>query len=72
MTIFHPLVGSNINEEDICLVDSETTHSILKNKKYFSNLKIIEANITTTSGNVNLIESFGKANILFEEQNLLL
>ena len=64
MDLSLPFVGLNINGEDICLVDSATTHIILKNKKYFTNLKIIEATITTISGNIKIIEGSGRASIL--------
>ena len=30
-----PLVNNGINNEEICLVDSATTHTILKDKKIF-------------------------------------
>ncbi|WRX33960.1 Reverse transcriptase [Theobroma cacao] len=38
------LVKSKINDEDICLIDSATTHTIFKDKKYFSRLIMEEAN----------------------------
>ena len=49
---------------DICLADCATTHSILQQKKYFSQLTLAPSNVTTISGPVNLIEGFGRATII--------
>ena len=62
MDISHILAYSNVNDEDLCLADSSTTHTILESKKYFSTLIMLEANVITISGSTNLNESFGKAN----------
>jgi len=51
-----PLINNDINNEDICLADSATTHTILKDKKYFSYLVLQEANVSTISGSTKLIE----------------
>ncbi|KAJ9539329.1 hypothetical protein OSB04_032062 [Centaurea solstitialis] len=53
-----------INDEDICLVDSGSTHTVLKKKGYFSHLTPQKANISTISGVVNIIDGFGKAHVL--------
>ena len=52
-----------INHEDICVIDSGTTHAIFKDEKYFSYLLRRKANVTTISGNSNLIEGSGRATI---------
>ena len=54
---------SMINHEDICVIDSGTTHAIFKDEKYFSYLLRRKANVTTISGNSNLIEGSGRATI---------
>ncbi|PIM98031.1 hypothetical protein CDL12_29492 [Handroanthus impetiginosus] len=54
-------------EEDICLIDSGTTHTILKNKNYFAYLKLGEINVNTISGSVKLIEGSGRANVWLPE-----
>ena len=54
----------NIDDEDICLVDSASTHMILKKKRYFYHLTTQKSNISTISGNINIIEGFGKAHVL--------
>ena len=49
---------------DICIVDSATTHTILQNKKYFSNLTVAKAKVNTISGPADLVEGSGRAIIL--------
>ena len=49
---------------DICLAYSATTHSILQQKKYFSQLTLAPSNVTTISSPVNLIEGSGRATII--------
>ncbi|KAJ9556932.1 hypothetical protein OSB04_011546 [Centaurea solstitialis] len=46
------------------MVDSGSTHTVLKKRGYFSQLTIQKANISTISGAVNIIEGFGKAHVL--------
>ncbi|TYH09654.1 hypothetical protein ES288_A07G113900v1 [Gossypium darwinii] len=50
--------------KDICLTDSATTHTILKDKKYFSHLTMSNAHVNTISGSSKLIEGSGRAIIL--------
>jgi hypothetical protein len=49
--------------EDICLVDSATTHTILRDRKFFSTLVLTKANVTTISGSADLIEGSDRAHI---------
>ena len=49
---------------DACLADCATTHTILRDKKYFSNFTLAQSNVHTISGNVNLIKGFSKATII--------
>ncbi|XP_078177435.1 uncharacterized protein LOC144571914 [Carex rostrata] len=44
------MADAMISNEDPCLVDSGTTNTILKSKKYFSQLYLGETNIHTISG----------------------
>ena len=53
-----------INDGDICLVDCETTHTILRERKYFSNLILTNAHVSTISRTSDLIEGSGRANIM--------
>ena len=57
------LVNNNINNEDICLTNSATTHTVLKGKKYFSYLVMQEANVSTISSNTKLIKGSGRVNL---------
>ena len=49
---------------DACLADCATTHTILCDKKYFSNFTSDQSNIHTISAAVNLIKGSGKATII--------
>ena len=49
---------------DACLADCATTHTILRDKKYFSNFTLAQSNVHTILGPVNLIKGFGKATII--------
>ena len=49
------------NGEEFCLADSATTHSILRDRKYFSNLVLAKVKVTTISGQSDVIEGFVKA-----------
>jgi len=57
-------VGTSTNNENICLIDSATTHTILKSNKFFSCLVMQEINVSTTSSTTNIIEGSGKAIVL--------
>ena len=56
---------------DICLADCATTHSILQQKKYFSQLTLAPSNVTPISRPVNLIEGFGKVTIILPGGTIL-
>ena len=47
-----------------CLADYVTTHTILRDKKYFSNFTLAQSNVYTISGPVNLIKGSDKATII--------
>ena len=49
---------------DACLVDYATTHTILRDKKYFSNLNLVSFNVQTISSPVDLIKGSGRATIV--------
>ena len=52
------------HNEDIGLVDCATTHTILWDKNYFSNLTFPLINVNTISGFVNLIQGFKRVIII--------
>ena len=47
-----------------CLVDCATTHTILHDKKYFSNLTLVPFNVQAISGLVDLIKGSGRTTIV--------
>ena len=57
-------LNSKMMGEDFCLAKNATTHTILKDKKYFQQLILRKAKVNTISGSSNLIEGFKRANIM--------
>ena len=51
-----------MNEDDVCLKDCATIHTILRDKRYFLELTLIKVNVSTISGTTNLVEGFGRTN----------
>ena len=49
---------------DACLADCATTHTTLRDKKYFSNLTLAQSNVHTISGLVDLIKGSKRATII--------
>ncbi|KAM1778054.1 hypothetical protein PS1_044952 [Malus domestica] len=62
---------NKINGGDFCLADSATTHSILRDRKYFSNLVLAKVKVTTISGPSDVIEGSGKAQIMLPNGTIL-
>ena len=60
----HVLFGLKMNEDDVCLTDCATTHTILLHKRYFLELTLIKANVSIISNTTNLVEGSGRANIM--------
>jgi hypothetical protein len=58
------MIISKMIGEDLCLADSCTTHTILRDKKYFQYLRLNKASVNTISSSSNLIEDSGRANII--------
>ncbi|XP_048599626.1 uncharacterized protein LOC125579812 [Brassica napus] len=50
--------------KDVLVVDSGSSHTILKDKRYFINLTLKNVNISTIAGIASLIEGHGQANIM--------
>ena len=59
------------NGGDICLADSATTHTILRDRKYFSSLMLTKIRVTTISGPSDVIEGSGKAQIMLPNGTIL-
>ena len=53
-----------MDDSDVCLVDCTTTHTILRDKRYFLSLTLTSGNVSTISGTNNLIEGSGRANVM--------
>ena len=53
--------------DDACLADCVTTHTILRDKKYFSNFALAQSNVHTISSSVDLIKGSGKAIIILSK-----
>jgi hypothetical protein len=56
--------GVNPMEEEICLVDSGTTNSILREIKYFQTLTMNRGNVLTITGRDAVILDSGRANVM--------
>ena len=54
-----------------CLVDSGSTHTILKNKCYFINFTPKVTSLSTISGTSTLVEGFGKAQFMLTNGTIL-
>jgi hypothetical protein len=65
------MINSKMIGEDLCLADSCTTHTILRDKKYFQYLILNKACVNTISGSSNLIEGSGRANIILPKGTIL-
>ena len=52
------------NVGDLCIPDSGATHTILKNRDYFSEIKPTKAVVKIISGLENLSEGIGKAEFI--------
>ena len=59
------------NGEDICLADCATTHTILRDRKFFSRLMLTKVRVTTISGQSDVIEGSGKAQIMLLNRTIL-
>jgi len=53
-----------LDGKEQCLLDCATTHTILRNKEYFTQLRAYEGNVTTISGASKLIEGSGRAIVI--------
>ena len=67
---YFPYLGSsstsNVNAR---LAYCATTHTILSDKKYFSNISLVKSNVNTILGPINLIQGSGRATIILPSGN---
>ena len=59
------------NGGNICLADNTTTHTRLRDRKYFSRLMLTKVRVTTILGQSDVIEGSGKAQIMLPNETLL-
>ena len=52
-----------MNKDDVCLADCATTHTIFQDKRYFLELTLIKANVSTICGTTNLVEGSRRVSI---------
>jgi len=64
-------INSKMTSKEFCLADSVTTHTILKDKKYFQILTLCKANVNTISGSSNLIEDSRRVIIILPNDTKL-
>ena len=63
------LIHHMTSNVDACLANCATTHTIIRNKKYFSNLSLVKSNVNTILGPINLIQGSGRATIILPSGN---
>ena len=63
--MYHPMnLVLEMNEnKDVFVVDCGSSHTILRDKRYFINSTLKNTNINTIAGIASLIEGYGQANI---------
>ena len=68
MDLSHTLIHHTPSNVDACLVDCATTHTILRDKKYFSNLSLVRFNVNTILCLVDLIQGFERTTIILHSE----
>ena len=62
---YFPYLGtSSTSNVNACLAYCATTHTILSDKKYFSNISLVKSNVNTISSLVDLIQGSRIATII--------
>ena len=64
MDLSHTLIHHTTSNVDACLANCATTHIILRDKKYFSNISLGKSNVNTISSPIDLIQGSGRATII--------
>ena len=64
MNNFLKLNNLKMSNDNICLANNTSTNKTLTSTKYFSKMTMLETKVNTILGFTNLIEGFGKANII--------
>ena len=58
-------------KEDVCLLDSASTHTIFRSSHFFSSLKLRKTHVHTISGPNPIIDGFSNATIVFPKCTIL-
>ena len=64
MDLSHTLIHHMTSNVNACLADCATTHTIFRDKKYFSNISLGKSNVNTISSPVDLIQASGITTII--------
>lgn len=63
---------SQISDDDMCLAESASTHTILKDRKYFSYVIVNNANVSTICGSTKMIEGSERVDIVLHRGTKLI
>ena len=58
------LFGLKMNEDDVCIANYATTHTIFRDKRYFLEVTLIKTNVSIIFGTTNLVKDSKRANIM--------
>ena len=58
-------------KEDVCLLDSASTHTIFHSRHFFSSMTLRKTHVHTISGPIPIIDGFGNATIVLQKGTIL-
>ena len=58
-------------KEDVCLLDSASTHTIFRSRHFFSSMTLHKTHVHTISGPIPIIDGFGNATIVLPKGTIL-
>ena len=58
------LFSLKMNEDDVCIANYATTHTIFRDKRYFLEVTLIKTNVSIIFGTTNLVKDSKRANIM--------
>ena len=58
-------------KEDVCLLDSASTHTIFRSRHFFSSMTLCKTHVHTISGPIPIIDGFGNATIILPKGTIL-
>ena len=54
-------------KEDVCLLDSASTHTIFRSRHFFSSMTLRKTHVHTISGPIPIIDGFGMPQLFFQK-----